>query len=152
MQVFFELMSFPLITKLTGVFSCTSAQVWSEGDDQTLSRFCDAETVPHHAQCMDTEPSTVCWTSSRHQGYLAIVIVLLVPYYLACLYLQATAYERQSALTIDGSWSIIATQAKFMLAIIASSFGDCFPTVMVVSVQLVVVSQLLLLWLSLIHI
>ena len=87
-QVFFELMSFPLIKKLTGVFSCTSAQVWSEGDDQTFSRFCDVEAVPDHAQCMDTEPSTVCWTSSRHQGYLAIVIVLLVPYYLACLHLQ----------------------------------------------------------------
>ena len=79
--------------------------------------------MPDHAQSMDTEPSTVCWTSSRHKGYLAFVIVLLVPYYLACLLLQATAYERQSALTIYGSWSIIATQAKFMLAIIASSFG-----------------------------
>eukprot|EP01043_Picozoa_sp_COSAG02_P048149 COSAG02_NODE_4698_length_5082_cov_4.415412_2_plen_1410_part_00 len=144
-QLFFELMCFPLIKKLTGVLSCTSAKVWSKGNSPALSPFCDVKTVPRHAQCMDTEPSTVCWTSSTHQHYLAIVIVLLVPYYLACLHLQATAYERQSALIIDSAWSIISTQAKLMLAIIASSFGDCYPIVMVVSVQLVVVSQLLLL-------
>jgi hypothetical protein len=38
------------------------------------------------------------------------------------------------------------TQCKFVLAIIASSFGGCYPIVMAVAVQLVVVGQLALLW------
>eukprot|EP01046_Picozoa_sp_COSAG06_P036627 COSAG06_NODE_4057_length_4617_cov_7.820496_1_plen_523_part_10 len=139
-QVFFELLSFPLIKTLTGVFSCTAADVWMDGSD----RFCDPATVPDDAQCMDTDPSTVCWTSGQHRAYLAVAIVLLCPYYLACLHLQVSAYARQSVVAIDGGWSIIATQSKFILAVIASSFGGCYPIVMVVSVQMVVISQLLL--------
>eukprot|EP01043_Picozoa_sp_COSAG02_P074152 COSAG02_NODE_14718_length_1243_cov_1.520979_1_plen_394_part_01 len=78
-QVFFELLSFPLIKTLTGVFSCTGAGIWTErGEGRgAASLFCD-ETVPNAAQCMDTAPSVVCWTSSEHHGYLATAIVLLV--------------------------------------------------------------------------
>jgi hypothetical protein len=138
-QVFFELLSFPLIKTLTGVFSCTAADVQIDGD-----RFCDNATVPAEAQCMDTDPSAVCWTSGQHRACLAVAIGLLCPYYLACLHLQATAYARQSVVAIDGGWSIIATQSKFILAVIASCFGGCYPIVMAASVQVVVISQLLL--------
>eukprot|EP01043_Picozoa_sp_COSAG02_P011098 COSAG02_NODE_403_length_23058_cov_12.124134_15_plen_849_part_00 len=141
-QLIFELLSFPMIKTLSGVFSCTSADVLIDGSDP----FCDPARVPMNAQCMDTDPSAVCWTSGRHRAYLGVAIVLLFPYYVACLQLQVTGYARQSVVIVDGTWSIIATQSKFILAVVASSFGDCYPIVMAVSVQAVVLSQLLLLY------
>ena len=147
-QVFFELLSFPLIKTLTGVFSCTSAGIWAEPDFGTqrgATLVCE-ETVPDGAQCMDMSHAVVCWTSGTHHGYLATVVVLLVPYYMACLHLQLAANRAQSAVSIDGTWSITVTQCKFMLAIIASSFGDCYPIIIAVSVQLVVIGQLVLLF------
>ena len=146
-QVFFELLSFPLIKTLTGVFSCTSAEIWTEREDGhgATSLFCN-EAVPDGAQCMDTAPAVVCWTSGEHHGYLTTTIVLLVPYYLACLWMQLESNKTQSVVVINGSWSIVVTQCKFVLAIIASSFGGCYPIVMAVAVQLVVVGQLALLW------
>ena len=165
-QVFFELLSFPLIKQLTGVFSCTSGTIWMEDADGAgaSSRFCD-QSVPDEAQCMDSDPSVACWTSAEHRWYLVAVLMMIMPYYLACLQLQATANARQSVLVIDGAWSVLSIQAKFILAVIASSFGgvvrvgDCvnlngpsahdiihhYPIVIVVSVELLVVSQLLLL-------
>ena len=146
-QVFFEMLSFPLIKTLTGVFSCTSAEIWTEREDGhgATSLFCN-EAVPDGAQCMDTAPAVVCWTSGEHHGYLATTIVLLVPYYLACLWMQLESNKTQSVVVINGSWSIVVTQCKFVLGIIASSFGGCYPIVMAVTVQLVVVGQLALLW------
>ena len=143
-QVFFELLSFPLIKTLTGVFSCTSAGIWAEpefGTQRGATLVCE-ETVPDGAQCMDMSHAVVCWTSGTHHGYLATVVVLLVPYYMACLHLQLAANRAQSAVSIDGTWSITVTQCKFMLAIIASSFGDCYPIIIAVSMQLVVICLL----------
>ena len=141
-QVFFELLSFPLIKTLTGVFSCTSGTHWLDDDDTgASSRFCDA-SISEDAHCMDADPSVTCWTSTEHRVYLLSVVVLLVPYYLACLQLQVTGRARQSIVAIDGAWSDVSTQSKFMLAVIASSFGGCYPIVMVLSVELVVVGQL----------
>ena len=34
---------------------------------------------------------------------------------------------RQSVVVIDGMWIIVATQCKFVLAFLASAFGDCYP-------------------------
>jgi len=36
----------------------------------------------------------------------------------------------------------VFTESKMLLAVIASSFGDCYPIVMIVSVQVIVLSQL----------
>lgn len=146
-QVFFDLLSLPLIKTLTGVFSCTSAGIWTERGEShgAASLFCD-KTVPGAAQCMDIAPSVVCWTSSEHRAYLAVAIVLLVPYYLACLWLQLESNKAQSVVVINGSWSVVVMQCKFVLAIIASGFGGCYPIVMAVATQLVVVGQLALLW------
>ena len=115
-QVFFELLSFPLIKTLTGVFSCTSADIWAEPDFGTrrgATLVCE-EAVPDGAQCMDMSHTVVCWTSGTHHGYLATVVVLLVPYYMACLHLQLAANRAQSAVSIDGTWSITVTQCKFI--------------------------------------
>ena len=125
-QVFFDLLGFPLIKKLTSVFSCTSTLIW-EKNDGVAKPFCDlpGETL-FGAQCMDNDPSTACW-GSEHLQYVAAVMVLLVPYYLATLHLQLVAQKRQSVVAVDGMWTIAASQAKFLLAVVASAFGDCHP-------------------------
>ena len=141
-MVFFELLSFPVLKRLTSVFSCTSTEVWMEGE-----RFCQLpNTTVEGEQCMDNDPSTQCWEST-HLGYLLVVMVLLPPYYLATLNLQLAAQviaqrlsvpilalncllgsqARQSVVVIDGMWIIVATQCKFMLAFLASAFGGCYP-------------------------
>ena len=125
-QVFFDMLSFPLIKKLTGVFSCTSALIW-EKDEGIAKRFCDLPgEALSDAQCMDNDPSTACW-GSKHLQYVVAVMVLIVPFYVATLHFQLVAQKRQSVVAIDGMWTVVATQTKFFLAIVASAFGDCHP-------------------------
>ena len=145
-QIFFDLLSFPLLKKLSSVFSCTSAAVYMEDEDAangTMALFCDGH-IPPDAQCLDHDPSMQCW-GDDHRVYIAAVMVLLLPYYAATLHLQASAQARQSVVKIDGGWTVVSGQFKFMLAIIASSFGGCYPIVMVVSVEVAVLTQLLML-------
>ena len=91
-------------------------------------RFCDVDTISPGAQCMDNNPSVKCW-GGEHRAYISLVIILLVPYYMATLELQSAAQARQSVCKIDGGWSVVSTQSKFMLAFVASSFGSCYPIV-----------------------
>eukprot|EP01043_Picozoa_sp_COSAG02_P046141 COSAG02_NODE_4290_length_5544_cov_4.972452_4_plen_65_part_00 len=44
----------------------------------------------------------------------------------------------------DGVYIIVSAQSKMLLAAISSSFGDCYPIVIVVAVQVVVLLQLLM--------
>ena len=132
-QIFFDLLSFPLIKQLSGVFSCTSASVWIEGKDKLsgtieAARFCDTGTVSMDMQCMDNDPSVQCW-GGQHRSYIVAVLALLVPYYVAALELQRSAQARQTVVKIDGGWLVVTMQSKFLLAVIASSFGECFPIV-----------------------
>ena len=76
----------PVLKRLTSVFSCTSTEVWMEGE-----RFCQLpNTTAEGAQCMDNDPLTQCW-GSTHLGYMLVVMALLPPYYLATLNLQLAA-------------------------------------------------------------
>ena len=85
-QVFFELLSFPVLKRLTSVFSCTSTEVWVDGE-----RFCQLpNTTAEGAQCMDNDPSVQCWEPT-HLSYVLVVMILLPPYYLATLNLQLAA-------------------------------------------------------------
>ena len=45
---------------------------------------------------------------------------------------------------IDGVCALVATQSKFALSVVASCFGDCYPFVVVASVEIFVLSQLAL--------
>ena len=45
---------------------------------------------------------------------------------------------------INGAWNAIATQLKFILALVASGVGGCYPIAMIVSQEIVMGSQLLL--------
>ena len=47
-------------------------------------------------------------------------------------------------MVVNGAWNAIATQLKFVLAIISSTFGGCFPIVMVTSQLCIVGVELLL--------
>lgn len=142
-QVFFEALSFPLIKTFSAVFSCTSGDVFVQ-TEVGMERFCGA-SVGHDEQCMDTDPNLACWTSTSHRTFMLVAMFALAPYYVACLQFQAESFARSSVAPIDGTWNIVATQSKFMLAIIASTFGGCYPIVIVGSVLLMVVLQLLLL-------
>jgi len=48
----------------------------------------------------------------------------------------------QSVVVVDGSWTFLATQSKFFLAVIASTFGDCYPIIMLSCVAGVMLLQL----------
>ena len=126
-QVFFDILGFPLIKKLTSVFSCTSTLIWEE-DEGVAKRFCKLPRDDLNAmvECMDNDPSTKCW-GAQHLTYVVAVMILLVPYYLATLHLQLDALKRQSVIAIDGMWAVVASQTKFFLAVVASSYGDCHP-------------------------
>eukprot|EP01044_Picomonas_judraskeda_P018697 COSAG03_NODE_3771_length_1837_cov_1.338895_3_plen_199_part_00 len=123
-QIFFEALSFPLIKTLSAVFSCTSGEIFMKTDAGGAERFCGA-SVAYDEQCMDTDPDVACWSSGSHRNFMLLAMLVLVPYYAACLQFQAEAFSRSSVAPIDGTWNIVATQSKFMLAIIASSFGGC---------------------------
>lgn len=45
----------------------------------------------------------MCWEGA-HLGYVITVMLILVPYYLAMLYLQAVAQSHQSVVVIGGAW------------------------------------------------
>ena len=122
-QIFFEALSFPLIKTFTAVFSCTSGDVFIQ-TDAGMVRFCGA-SVGYDEQCMDSDPDVACWSSKSHRTSALVAMFALVPYYVACLQFQAEAFARSSVAPIDGTWNIVATQSKFMLAIIASNFGGC---------------------------
>lgn len=81
-------------------------------------------------QCMDNDPSTQCW-ESKHLYYVLVAMLLLIPYYLITLHMQLESQKRQSVVIIDGVWTVVSLQIKFMLAVIASAFGDCYPYVCV---------------------
>ena len=91
-QVFFDLLSFPLMKRLTSVFSCTSASIWAENEAGILQRVCDS-SIADNGQCMDNDASVQCWENA-HLGYTCTVMVVLVPYYLATLHLQTVAQVR----------------------------------------------------------
>jgi hypothetical protein len=121
------------VKHLSSVFSCTSARVWVESKNELsgaaeVARFCDIDTVSMDGQCMDNDPTVQCY-GSQHRIYIGTVLVMLMPYYVAALELQRSAQARQTVVTIDGGWLVVTMQSKVLLAVIASSFGDCFPIV-----------------------
>lgn len=66
-----------------------------------MKRVCTG-SVPLDYHCMDESPHVTCW-SSEHRVYIVAVLLLLMPYYLATLHLQASGQAQQSVVTINGS-------------------------------------------------
>eukprot|EP01043_Picozoa_sp_COSAG02_P028713 COSAG02_NODE_1753_length_11053_cov_5.509129_7_plen_903_part_00 len=156
-QVFFEILSFPLLTKLASVFSCTSGARWMKEEDEqgriAAYRFCDEAGVKYppgklasgtyitSPQCMTNDPTISCW-HSEHAMYVTIAMVLLPLYYIAILTHQGRSQARQSVLIIDGMWAVGANQSKFLLALLSSMIGTCYPHVLLLCVEVVVLCQL----------
>eukprot|EP01043_Picozoa_sp_COSAG02_P092523 COSAG02_NODE_29133_length_575_cov_1.222689_1_plen_132_part_01 len=73
-QVFFDTLAFPLMTKMTSVFSCTSSEVFVKRDGrvEAYCRFADPSNqsirIVHSEQCMDDAPDVACW-GSEHLVY-----------------------------------------------------------------------------------
>ena len=59
-----------------------------------------------------------------------------------CVRLSMCVQAHQSVVVVDGSWTFLATQSKFFLAVIASTFGDCYPIIMLSCVAGVMLLQL----------
>ena len=139
--IFFELLAFPLIKQLSSVFSCTSTDIchWEDGQQQ---RFCNVTGSDPDQQCMDNDPSQLCWESDTHLWYLLGVMCILTPYYLGALHVQLAAVARQSVVAKDATWCYISFQSKVFLALLASAFGDCHPEIILGAVSLVVAAQL----------
>ena len=70
-----------------------------------------------------------------HTYYVVLSMVVLPLYYLAMLQFQTMAQARQSVVVVDGTWNVVASQSKFILALIASFVGECHPGVLLVCVQ-----------------
>eukprot|EP01043_Picozoa_sp_COSAG02_P048930 COSAG02_NODE_4862_length_4889_cov_9.381628_3_plen_898_part_00 len=156
-QVFFEILSFPLMTKLASVFSCTSGARWMKEEDEqgriAAYRFCDEAGVKYppgkltsgtyitSPQCMTNDPMISCW-HSEHAMYVTIAMVLLPLYYIAILTYQGRSQTRQSVLIVDGMWAVGANQSKFLLALLSSMIGTCYPHMLLLCVEVVVLCQL----------
>ena len=105
--LFFELLSFPLIKQLTSVFSCTSTEIWMEGEPvcKLATNMTDAQ------QCMDIDPTVACW-GGAHLLYLGFTMLLLTPCVdLACPFLHfllRTIYVLNRDVHFCGSAGIIS--------------------------------------------
>ena len=145
-QLFFELAAFPIIKKMTGALTCTSMFKWVFTRQGSL-RSCQLEHydyVEPGSQCMDEAPNVVCWGEEHLLLYVAPVMIVLAPYYIACVDFQSSSQAKQSIVVIDRVCGIVSFQFKFMLAFIASAMGDCYPWVMVASIEIAVLFQLFL--------
>ena len=83
-QVCFDLLAFPVLRQLTAVFSCGATCT------DLASGFIAEQ------KCMALDPSIVCWADMSHRAYIALALVLLVPYFAGTLLLQAAAQARDS--------------------------------------------------------
>jgi hypothetical protein len=135
-EIAFAALTFPAIKQFTDVFSCTSGTI-SRVSRGNLTRVCDPNILPTES-CMDVEPSIVCW-GHDHFVHVVCVMLVLVPYYMGSLFLRTDSQAKSSAVIIDGTFSVVAFQAKMVLAVVASGFGDCHPLIIVCTVELVVI-------------
>ena len=142
-EVAFSSLSFPIIKQLTDVFACTRGNLLTyKMDTRQVGRLC-GPSVRETESCMDTMPNTTCW-SEEHIAHVLVVMVVLTSYYMAALYLRTEAQAKSSAVILDGVYCIVIFQLKFVLAIVATVFGDCHPLVIVVTVEVIVLSMLLM--------
>ena len=148
-QIFFDIMAFVIIKKFTGALACTNSEdSWAYNTTGAATQSCQLDgygDAPIGSQCMDEVPSLLCWQSQEHLlWYVLPLMVFLAPYYLACIELQSKSQAKNSIVVIDQVCGIVNFQSKLILAFIASSMGTCYPWVMVVSIEVSVVFQLVL--------
>jgi hypothetical protein len=139
-QIFFEVGSFPIITQLVNVFSCTGVKVGRDlgyGLEQ-VCQIPEGQLWGEDAQCMDAIPTVMCWSGEHFTNFLLPVMVLLAPYYVGCLHLQTITQSKMSVVALDGVSFIVAFQVKVILAVVQATLGDCYPLAMVATIELCV--------------
>ena len=133
--------TFPIMKQFVDVFSCTGASrtTYTQGE---MVAACHAD-IPREGSCMDVHPDVECWTP-EHFVYIIPVMYVFVPYYIVSLVLRTATQAKSSAVIVDGISAIVAFQLKLVLAVVASGFGECYPTTLIATMWILVVIMLLL--------
>ena len=102
-QIYFDLLQFPITTKLSSVFACTSfAEEPDVCDLKNKTVFTgkvgesvSVQTTPvdPNAYCMDAYPHVQCWTT-EHMYLCQYSLVLMPLYYVLSLHLRTIAQVR----------------------------------------------------------
>ena len=131
-QVFFDILSFVILKKLTSVFACTGADVYIldySGANTTSIQFCSLNSTRMGSDettwCMDVDPEAECYTADHFWYTVPTMTLLIVPYFILALHLQSTSQEKQSVAIIDPLYARVSFQLKFFLAVLVSCFGQC---------------------------
>ena len=148
-DLFFESLMFPVCKQLIGVLTCTRGDLRETTTEVvvgntttfTTKRVC-GHTVPFDASCMDGRPDVECW-SDVHLWYVLAVFLFLVPYFVGGAQLRTEAQKQTSTVVIDGLFSILAFQIKFLLAVISSGFGGCHPWLVLIAAEASIVVMLI---------
>ena len=143
--VVFDIMAFPVIKKLTGVLACTSQDKYRVVDGGQLVRACQLSVdAPTESSCMDEAPDVLCWSQDHLIWYIIPAVLILGPYYCACVEMLSKSQARQSVVVIDRICGLISFQGKVLLAVLSAAVDDCHPWILVSSAVAVVLSQLVL--------
>eukprot|EP01050_Picozoa_sp_SAG11_P034847 SAG11_NODE_12485_length_701_cov_0.911960_2_plen_103_part_01 len=98
-EIMFAALTFPAIEALIDVFSCTQSDVYKK-DYGNITRVCQVDDGQVDDgdiySCMDVLPAVKCW-GTEHNGYIALVMLVLVPYFLGSMFLRSDAQAKSSA-------------------------------------------------------
>lgn len=130
---FFSAMTFVVVKRMTDVFSCTAKDAIRLIDGVPTSLCADNIRV----SCMDSVPAIECWERT-HYVHILCAMGALTLYYPVSLWLRTESQSKSSVIVVDGMFSIVAFQIKMFLAVLASLFGDCYPTIIVGSMIIAV--------------
>jgi len=136
-EIAFSAMTFAVVKQMTDVFSCTAAGKESVIDGR-LTRLCAPDIV---AACMDSVPDIECW-QQEHYVHILCAMGALIPYYIGSLWLRTESQSKSSVIVVDGLFAIVAFQLKMFLAVLASLFGDCYPLIILASVEVAVIAMM----------
>ena len=87
---------------------------------------------------MDTSANVACW-SNEHMTYVTASILVLAPYYMTAIIAKFITQGQAATVLEDRVHLVVSFQFKFFLAVVASMFGQCFPLVIVLSTEVVVI-------------
>ena len=91
--------------------------------------------------CMDIIPSIACW-SPGHFLFVLPTLVLLLPFCVGIIHLQVEYQPGSQSVVEDKLGLIAAFLVKFLLALVSSCLGDCYPFVIVLTTELCVCALL----------
>ena len=97
-----------------------------------------------HVAVLDEAPDVLCWSQDHLIWYIIPAVLILGPYYCACVEMLSKSQARQSVVVIDRICGLISFQGRVLLAVLSAAVDDCHPWILVSSAVAVVLSQLVL--------